>query len=247
VTPRAGAAATRTSRIRARAPRAEAPGGGGFAWLRSFLPLAPRNPPPRVDVDRRLTLRARHDRRVGRCRCSRRDIPSRPSRWPPTSTRSWVWLAAPAPTRSSAPTASSRPSCTPTRTRATARPRVSFKEVNHAYDVLGDAKKRALYDEFGEDALREGFDAERVRQYKKWAAQGRGTRRRRGRRRRPGRRRSRGALAPQRRRAPGARAASAICSAILFAQRGGGGRGPSRPVRGARHRERHHRSTSPPR
>jgi curved DNA-binding protein len=43
-----------------------------------------------------------------------------------------------------------------------------FKHVNHAYDVLGDAKKRKLYDEFGEDALREGFDAEKVRAYKDW-------------------------------------------------------------------------------
>jgi curved DNA-binding protein len=44
-----------------------------------------------------------------------------------------------------------------------------FKQVNHAYDVLGDDKKRKLYDEFGEDGLREGFDADRQRAYRDWA------------------------------------------------------------------------------
>jgi curved DNA-binding protein len=44
-----------------------------------------------------------------------------------------------------------------------------FKQVNHAYDVLRDAKKRKLYDEFGEEGLREGFDADRMRAYKGWA------------------------------------------------------------------------------
>ncbi len=44
-----------------------------------------------------------------------------------------------------------------------------FKQVNHAYDVLGDAKKRKLYDEFGEEGLREGFDPERVRAYRDWS------------------------------------------------------------------------------
>jgi curved DNA-binding protein len=46
-----------------------------------------------------------------------------------------------------------------------------FKTVNHAYDVLSDPKKRGLYDEFGEEGLREGFDAERVRTYNRWAKQ----------------------------------------------------------------------------
>jgi molecular chaperone DnaJ len=38
-----------------------------------------------------------------------------------------------------------------------------IKEVNQAFEVLGDAKKRALYDEFGDDALRTGFDEQRAR------------------------------------------------------------------------------------
>ncbi|HXN31249.1 MAG TPA: DnaJ C-terminal domain-containing protein [Polyangiaceae bacterium] len=45
-----------------------------------------------------------------------------------------------------------------------------FKEVNRAYHVLGDAKKRKLYDEFGDEGLREGFDPERVRAYRDWAS-----------------------------------------------------------------------------
>ena len=40
-----------------------------------------------------------------------------------------------------------------------------FKAVNRAHQVLGDAQKRALYDEFGEIALREGFDADAARAY----------------------------------------------------------------------------------
>jgi curved DNA-binding protein len=40
-----------------------------------------------------------------------------------------------------------------------------FKAVNRAYQVLSDAKKRALYDEFGEDALREGFNVDAARHY----------------------------------------------------------------------------------
>lgn len=42
-----------------------------------------------------------------------------------------------------------------------------FKEINAAYEVIGDEQRRANYDEFGEDSLRTGFDAEQARQWKK--------------------------------------------------------------------------------
>lgn len=40
-----------------------------------------------------------------------------------------------------------------------------FKAVNRAHQVLSDKKMRGLYDEFGEDGLREGFNAEAARAY----------------------------------------------------------------------------------
>jgi len=42
-----------------------------------------------------------------------------------------------------------------------------FKRVNSAHQVLSDKKKRALYDEFGEEGLREGFNPEAARAYKR--------------------------------------------------------------------------------
>src|ERR1051325_1687770 len=48
-----------------------------------------------------------------------------------------------------------------------------FKVVNRAHQVLSDEKKRKLYDEFGEDALREGFDADAARAYRQATRGGR--------------------------------------------------------------------------
>jgi curved DNA-binding protein len=41
-----------------------------------------------------------------------------------------------------------------------------FKSVNRAYAILGDKKKRALYDEFGEEGLRDGFRPDIARAYR---------------------------------------------------------------------------------
>jgi len=47
-----------------------------------------------------------------------------------------------------------------------------FKEISAAYDCLGNDEKRKLYDEFGEDGLRAGFDEKKAREYKQWGAYG---------------------------------------------------------------------------
>jgi curved DNA-binding protein len=54
-----------------------------------------------------------------------------------------------------------------------------FKAVNRAHQVLGDPEKRKLFDEFGEDGLREGFDPHAARAYAR-AASGVGRGRGRG-------------------------------------------------------------------
>lgn len=49
-----------------------------------------------------------------------------------------------------------------------------FKEVSAAFEVLGDEKKRALYDEFGPDAAKLGFDPEKAKQYRAYRQQAAG-------------------------------------------------------------------------
>jgi molecular chaperone DnaJ len=43
-----------------------------------------------------------------------------------------------------------------------------FKEISESYNCLGNKEKRKLYDEFGEEGLKTGFDAEQARQYGQW-------------------------------------------------------------------------------
>lgn len=54
----------------------------------------------------------------------------------------------------------------PDRNQGNADAEKKFKAVNRAHEVLSDDKKRALYDEFGEEGLREGFRADVARAYR---------------------------------------------------------------------------------
>ena len=51
-----------------------------------------------------------------------------------------------------------------------------FKAISEANEVLSDPEKRKIYDEFGYDGLRAGFDPEQARQYRQWQQAGGGGR-----------------------------------------------------------------------
>ena len=48
-----------------------------------------------------------------------------------------------------------------------------FKEISAAFEIVGDDKKRKLFDEFGADGMRTGFDPDKAREYQRWSS-GRG-------------------------------------------------------------------------
>lgn len=53
----------------------------------------------------------------------------------------------------------------PDRNPGNAEAEARFKRVNRAHEVIGNKERRALYDEFGEEGLREGFNPQAARAY----------------------------------------------------------------------------------
>jgi len=47
-----------------------------------------------------------------------------------------------------------------------------FKDISEAHEALSDPEKRKIYDEFGYEGLRAGFDPEQARQYRQWQQAG---------------------------------------------------------------------------
>ncbi len=86
--------------------------------------------------------------------------------WPQTSTRSSASIGAPTPTRSRRRIAKLAAQLHPDKNLGDKKAESRFKAVNRAHQILSDPEKRKLYDEFGEDGVREGFDAQAARAYR---------------------------------------------------------------------------------